>query len=283
MDTPRSSYDSVLIDSLALESCDEGVDPSVGARAQPIDELVMLAEQLGLDSTWNWLGALAALLKDIYRTSRAHQFSGTPSGDDAHRPVDSCEQAAAEATDQIPCIVQRYRALVSLNTALAKALSAIRTSLAHVDGVPPAARSSPRRGLTPWQERRAIDYLLSHLPTRISNAELAAACGLSQSYFVTAFRQATGETPHLCLLRYRVAKAKELLRGSMAIADIALACGFADQSHLTRVFTKQTGISPGEWRRERRHEGDRRDRPLRPGGSLRSKRSTTGLVGTASL
>lgn len=258
MDTLRSSYDPVLINSLALESCDEAVDPSVGARAQPIDELIILAEQLARDSTWNWLGPLAALLKDIYRTSCAHQFSGTATGGDAHGPAGSCEQAAAEAIDQIPCVVQRYRALVSLNTALAKALSAIRTSLAHVDGVPPAPRSSLRRGLTRWQERRATTYLLSHLGTRISNAELAAACGLSQGYFVTAFRRATGETPHLCLLRYRVAKAKELLRGSMAIADIALACGFADQSHLTRVFTRQTGISPGEWRRERRHEGDRR-------------------------
>ena len=172
MDTLRSSYDPVLINSLALESCDEAVDPSVGARAQPIDELIILAEQLARDSTWNWLGPLAALLKDIYRTSCAHQFSGTATGGDAHGPAGSCEQAAAEAIDQIPCVVQRYRALVSLNTALAKALSAIRTSLAHVDGVPPAPRSSLRRGLTRWQERRATTYLLE--PSRNPHFERRA-------------------------------------------------------------------------------------------------------------
>jgi transcriptional regulator GlxA family with amidase domain len=49
----------------------------------------------------------------------------------------------------------------------------------------------------------------------------------------------------------RVKRAKELLRGtSTSIAEIALACGFSDQSHLTRVFSKTFGISPGAWRRQ---------------------------------
>jgi AraC family transcriptional regulator len=53
---------------------------------------------------------------------------------------------------------------------------------------------------------------------------------------------------------HRVKRAKDLLRGTKRpIADIAVACGFADQSHLTRVFSKAFGISPGAWRRQWRH------------------------------
>jgi transcriptional regulator GlxA family with amidase domain len=49
----------------------------------------------------------------------------------------------------------------------------------------------------------------------------------------------------------RVKRAKDLLRGTgMSIADVAVACGFADQSHLTRVFTKAFRISPGAWQRQ---------------------------------
>jgi transcriptional regulator GlxA family with amidase domain len=43
-----------------------------------------------------------------------------------------------------------------------------------------------------------------------------------------------------------------MLETSMPVGEIAIACGFADQSHLTRVFTRAMGVSPGVWRRERR-------------------------------
>jgi AraC-like DNA-binding protein len=56
--------------------------------------------------------------------------------------------------------------------------------------------------------------------------------------------------PHQWLLRRRVDKARQLLHDpSAALADVALACGFADQSHLTRVFTRLTGTGPNAWRR----------------------------------
>jgi AraC family transcriptional regulator len=52
-------------------------------------------------------------------------------------------------------------------------------------------------------------------------------------------------------LRQRVKRAKELLQGTkMPIVEIATACGFADQSHLTRVFSKAFRISPAMWRRQ---------------------------------
>jgi AraC-like DNA-binding protein len=113
----------------------------------------------------------------------------------------------------------------------------------------PAARKG--RMLTPLQEHRVTSRLLDDLAGDTSLSELASLCGLSRSYFIRAFKQVTGMPPHRWLLMHRVKRAKDLLRGTqLPIADIAVACGFADQSHLTRVFSKTFGISPGAWRRQ---------------------------------
>jgi AraC family transcriptional regulator len=107
------------------------------------------------------------------------------------------------------------------------------------------------RMLTPLQERRVTSRLLDDLAADTNLAELAAMCGLSRSYFTRAFKQITGMPPHRWLLAQRAKHAKDLLRGTkLPIADIAVACGFADQSHLTRVFSKTFRISPAAWRRQ---------------------------------
>jgi transcriptional regulator GlxA family with amidase domain len=79
---------------------------------------------------------------------------------------------------------------------------------------------------------------------------VADACGLSVNHFSRAFRRSLGKPPHRWLLDRRIDRARELLRATaMSLADIALACGFAEQSHFTRVFTRTVGMPPGAWRR----------------------------------
>jgi AraC family transcriptional regulator len=105
-------------------------------------------------------------------------------------------------------------------------------------------------GLAPWQERRAKEIIDANLNGEILLAELAKRCGLSSSHFSRAFRQSTGTSPHRWLLHQRVEKAKRLLHDRQSsLSEVALACGFADQSHLTRVFTKLSGAGPAAWRR----------------------------------
>ena len=71
----------------------------------------------------------------------------------------------------------------------------------------------------------------------------------SGHYFTRAFKQAQGDAPHRWL-RQRVQHAKTLLREThMSLAEITIVCGFADQSHFTRVFGAHTGQAPGVWRR----------------------------------
>jgi transcriptional regulator GlxA family with amidase domain len=105
-------------------------------------------------------------------------------------------------------------------------------------------------GLAPWQERRIKEFLDANLDGDVSVALLANECGLSVNHFSRAFHQSIGMPPHQWLLRSRVDKARQLLRDpALALVDVALACGFTDQSHLTRVFTRLSGTSPGAWRR----------------------------------
>ncbi len=107
-----------------------------------------------------------------------------------------------------------------------------------------------RGGLAPWQVRRAKEILSVHLDGGISLQEVARECHLSMSHFSRQFHRTTGLPPHKWLLTRRIEVAKENLGDRrMSLSDVAAACGFADQSHLTRVFTRMVGVSPGAWRR----------------------------------
>jgi AraC family transcriptional regulator len=115
----------------------------------------------------------------------------------------------------------------------------------------PQGRS--RGGLTPAQQRRAKELLDARLDGGVALAELAATCQLSVRHFARAFRESTGQSPHRWLVERRLDKARSLLeRSSQPLKDIASACGFASQSHLTRAFARYVGMTPGAWRRLRR-------------------------------
>jgi AraC-like DNA-binding protein len=128
--------------------------------------------------------------------------------------------------------------------------AALCTHLAHTYGGFWPAAGVAKGGLSAHQERRAKELLERKLVARLSLAEIARECGLSVGYFTRAFRVSTGNTPHQWLQRCRLDKAKSLLlESAMPIADIAAILGFADQSHLTRTFTRMVGQSPATWRR----------------------------------
>jgi AraC family transcriptional regulator len=108
-------------------------------------------------------------------------------------------------------------------------------------------------GLSPWQLRRVCDFIEANLAGDPSIIVMAAECGISMSYFARAFRTSLGMTPHQWILHRRVARAKTLIQDTtLTLVEIALLCGFADQSHLGRQFLRQTGATPAQWRRERR-------------------------------
>ena len=120
-----------------------------------------------------------------------------------------------------------------------------------------AASLSPQPGLATWQERRAKQLMKEGLEANVSLRRLADECGLSVSHFIRAFRKSTGLPPHQWRLRLRIERAKDLMtRSKMPLSEIALNCGFVDQSHFTRVFARAVGVTPSAWRKANRSRGD---------------------------
>jgi len=86
--------------------------------------------------------------------------------------------------------------------------------------------------------------------SQIAVAELARLCRLSLSHFVRAFSNTVGIAPYRWFLSARVDHAKGLLiRSNLPLAQVALECGFSDQSHFTNTFVRHVGMTPGRWRR----------------------------------
>jgi AraC-like DNA-binding protein len=95
--------------------------------------------------------------------------------------------------------------------------------------------------------RRALDYMRSNLACDLSISELATCAGLSPFHFVRCFRKATGLPPHACLIQLRLDQARLLLGEGKSPAEVALAVGFYDQSHLIKHFKRTYGITPGQY------------------------------------
>jgi AraC-like DNA-binding protein len=136
---------------------------------------------------------------------------------------------------------------------------ALATHVAHTyGGMRPGDRIA-KGGLAPHLLRRAQEVLRANLREGLSLEAIADECGLSARHFARAFRDSLGLSPHRWMMNERVAAAKALIQaGNDSLAEIAQTCGFADQSHLTRVFKREEGISPAAWRRHRQQPRLRR-------------------------
>jgi len=97
------------------------------------------------------------------------------------------------------------------------------------------------------------EYVLEHLTERILVADLARHAGLPPNRFAVTYREQTGQSPHQFVLALRIEHAADLLRNSkMSLADVALACGFANQQHLCNAMRRSRGITPSRYRAEHR-------------------------------
>ncbi|TWB46969.1 helix-turn-helix domain-containing protein [Nitrospirillum viridazoti] len=104
-------------------------------------------------------------------------------------------------------------------------------------------------GVAPIPLKRVMDYIEDHLGEEMGLADLAMLTGLSAHHFGQAFKVSTGVSPHRYLIERRIHRAKEmLLNGDRPIAEIAVAVGFASQSHMTINFRRLAGITPARYR-----------------------------------
>lgn len=107
-----------------------------------------------------------------------------------------------------------------------------------------------RRGLANWQVKKVTAYMRERLDEEVSLSDLAGLVGLSRFHFCTAFRLATGHTPHEWLVAQRMEEARRLLANpALRITEIAFAVGYETPSSFAASFHKAAGITPTEFRR----------------------------------
>lgn len=106
----------------------------------------------------------------------------------------------------------------------------------------------PASSLTRPRLQRLHDLVEARFTDMLSVADMAAELGLSVSYFIRAFKAATGMTPHAYLLDRRLEHARQLLWSQTPIAQVAGMSGFSSQAHLTTCFQQKLGLTPKRFR-----------------------------------
>jgi AraC-like DNA-binding protein len=110
-----------------------------------------------------------------------------------------------------------------------------------------------RKGLSPYKLRCTTDYIQAHLAQGLSLAQLAAVSQTSPAHFARLFKQATRLSPHQYVLARRMAAAQHLLTETdLALSEIALQVGCADQSHFSALFRTHGGLTPTAYRDQTR-------------------------------
>lgn len=105
------------------------------------------------------------------------------------------------------------------------------------------------RGFTASHYKRVLDFVAERFGGSITIEEMARVAGLSPAHFSRLFKEVLGDSPYQFVMDYRVEQAKRMLaEKGRSLADIALACGFADQAHFSRIFKRLTGQTPRSFR-----------------------------------
>ena len=104
-------------------------------------------------------------------------------------------------------------------------------------------------GLSPKVIALICDFLQANFHRQVYLTELAELAKLSEYHFCRMFKQSMAQTPQAYLLAIRIEQVKlRIDNGQLGMAEIALQCGFANQSHMGRYFKKLVGISPRQYR-----------------------------------
>jgi AraC family transcriptional regulator len=159
-------------------------------------------------------------------------------------PIDPASSATlarllADAFEGLDGDIDRVRVCLTRAAALLK------------DGSTPA-EAVGSGGMAPWQARKIARLVEASLDRGVRISDLAASAQLSKSHFSRVFKVQFGRSPQQYVLERRVVRAQRLMLGhDRPLCDVAQACGFADQAHLSRVFRRLVGATPNAWRRAR--------------------------------
>ncbi|MDG6096653.1 AraC family transcriptional regulator [Alteromonas sp. ZYF713] len=109
---------------------------------------------------------------------------------------------------------------------------------------------SPDDTVSPDKKSKTVNLLLELIQDNwnvpLSLEDMAHTVNLSRYQTLRHFQKQMNMTPHTWLTQYRVKQAKKRLQQGHSLVNTAVECGFADQSHMTRAFKRQFGLSPGK-------------------------------------
>jgi AraC family transcriptional regulator len=128
-------------------------------------------------------------------------------------------------------------------------LCALAAHLQARYAVKPPGIPTLRHGLPRARLNRVIEFIEANLDRDIGLTALAETAGMSSHYFSELFKQSVHTSPHQFVLRRRIDRARKLLRDpAVTVLEAAVRCGFADQSHFTKIFRRLVGVTPTGYR-----------------------------------
>lgn len=205
----------------------------------------------GYDGRWDLSGSVE--VSHVYLPDARLQAAAAPLTDG--KPVELLGRAAFEdpVAGRVMELLSREAAVgdPSARLFVEQALDLLCTQLIRGHSSHGALALAPRRGLADWQVKKVTAYMREHLEEEVGLDELAALVSLSRFHFVTAFRLATGRTPHDWLVGERLGRARALLTDPrLPVTEIALSVGYQTPSAFTAAFRKVVGATPTEYRRQ---------------------------------
>jgi AraC-like DNA-binding protein len=220
----------------------------------------------GAQRSWSGVGAVSASAGDVILANPGEIHDGAPLDSSGRgwrmiylEPTVIAREVGEELVGRIeivrpvardPLLARRFVELFACLTAVQPDFLDTEEALLrclmyllprHGMGRPSSAGKSPC-------VTKAIERLDSAPGAQTSLAELAALSGVSRFQLLRGFAREVGITPHAYLVQQRVRVARRLLAKGQTPAGAAIEAGFADQSHMTRAFVRQLGVTPGRYR-----------------------------------
>lgn len=215
------------------------VDYEIAARLSEREGL--LVRRPGLTGTTRWVGPYAGRVLS-FSAAAVERLAEAPVGKIAFaadgRDLRAC-RSTCHILDALACAHRDDPSpdpllIESLHLAVLRSVVAARA---------PGRSAAP--DLSASQAGRACAYIREHLDREITVSALAGIVGLSEGYFIRAFRQTTGVTPYQYIMRERVGRAEALIRsGAGSMAEVAARSGFTSAGAMSRTFRKLVGRSP---------------------------------------
>jgi AraC-like DNA-binding protein len=219
----------------------------------------------GAHRSWSGVGHVEAQSGDIIMVNPGEMHDGMPIRGNPREwrmiyfdPTAVARMAEAEGANTFevvrpaahdPVLAARFARLFTCVTAaspdpllLAESLLRLVMNTMRRHGL----RPPPRREASP-SVRKALARLDGDPASPIGLTELAELAGVSRFQLLRGFAREVATTPHAYLVQRRIQFARRLLAAGRPIVEAAIDAGFADQSHLTRAFVRQFGITPGRY------------------------------------